>query len=172
MAPKIGSDSSIGWGDGVVSVKLAYLADKATGGVETPPQVDACCIFLLLLTGLLFLLMAQSRTLECRETPKRGVKKKRITLDADLALLTDATAHRLIQPVWRCLEQFYYSLSGCGTSPASTYFVNPCSKRISLLRLRIVVFVVLQSIRLVFIMVFAGFYCCCTRDIALPVPSF
>jgi hypothetical protein len=41
-----------------------------------------------------------------------------------------------------------------------------------LLRLRVIVFVVLQSIRLVFIMVFAGFYCSCARDIAGAVPVF
>lgn len=61
--------------------------------------------------------MAQSRTLECRETPKRGVKKKRITLDADLALLTDATAHRLIQPVWRCLSSFIILCLAVGRVP-------------------------------------------------------
>jgi hypothetical protein len=55
---------------------------------------------------------------------------------------------------------------------SSTWFNTSRSKRISLLRLRILVFVVLQSIRLVFIMVFAGFYCSCTRDIAGRVPAF
>ena len=59
-----------------------------------------------------------------------------------------------------------------GRTPQVLISSTRCSKRISLLRLRIVVFVVLQSIRLVFIMVFAGFYCSCTRDIAGAVPAF
>jgi hypothetical protein len=57
-------------------------------------------VYLLFLLGLLFLLVAPFlHPWVSRKTPKLGVKKKRITLDADLVLLMDVIKHRLIQPV-------------------------------------------------------------------------
>jgi hypothetical protein len=66
-----------------------------------------CAVFLLFLMGLLFLLVAPfPHPWVSRKTPKLGVKKKRITLDADFTLLTDVISHRLIQPVPALLKQF------------------------------------------------------------------
>ena len=96
-------------------------------------------------------------------SPKTGLKNKRIPLDADVA----ATLAGLTG-AGRCLGAVLSFSGRSGENPVGQLL----SKRISLLRLHPVVLVVLEPLRLVFILLVLRSCSCCANNNAGGVPVF
>ncbi len=133
--------------------------ENTRGSLGSPS--NRSCFVLLVLTGLLFLLAARPHG--DSHSPKRGLRNKRIVLDADIA-----SPLRASTGTGAACWQFCCSLSGRGSPPVRQLL----SKTIGLLRLHPVVLVVLESLRLVFIVLVQLCCFCCASTKAVAVPTF
>lgn len=134
---------------------------ETTRGAEAPPELVACS-FLLLVSGFLFLLSARATRFSLRDPPNREPR-------ANGLLWSLCCSDQSIQPVQApVLRQFYCSQPGCGASPK--YNASP-KESVSCASRRLV-FIVRESIRLIFIVLCIACYCSCTKAIAGCVPTF
>jgi hypothetical protein len=98
------------------------------------------------------------------ERPPFGVKSKRIFLSADAAFIES------IQPFWRCLKAvLLFSIRWRGSVNQRPQKANPLQKDLLAASLS-VLFLLCQSRYVLFLLGCCTFYCCCTEDIAGPVP--
>ena len=132
-----------GWGN-----RERKVIGQWKGGAEAPPEV---VLLLLLLFRLLVLLSPKRRPGRSPHThPQSGANSERITLVADVVLIDD--------PAMRfAASQAVLLFRMCPGKPRRPF----CSKMISLLRLRLFIVVMQESLRVVLVMEFLGFCCCC-----------
>ena len=129
------------------------------GSRSSPPSW--CVLFFIVIESLLFLLLALPGLpwlTGC--SLERGANSKRISLDADAALINQFR---------RCLEAvLLFSAWSLGRTPCG----NSSPKESVSCASRRLVFIVRESIRLIFIVLCIACYCSCTKHIAGGVPTF
>jgi hypothetical protein len=134
---------------------------ETTRGAEAPPELVACSIFIIGF-GLLVFVECPRHEVSLRDPPNREPR-------ANGLLWSLCCSDQSIQPVQApVLRQFYCSRPGRGASP--NYNASP-KESVSCASRRLV-FIVRESIRLIFIVLCIACYCSCTKAIAGRVPTF
>ena len=136
-------------------------SQKLQGEPKLPKKVVACSIFIFD-SGFLFLLSALAMKFFLHDPPNREPR-------ANGLLWSLCCSDLAIQPVQALsCDSFCCSRPGRGASPKC----NASPKESVSYASRRLVFIVRESIRLIFIVLYIACYCSCTKHIAGCVPTF